>query len=263
MYEARNVTEYPHQNPMIRPNNQGLLDGDTDKEFFDKTQFPIEYTFAQNAQGLVSRNFRAGFHVSKSVTSKKFFLVNPSTSKALSILNCERLVVEDHDKEQTSQQFQLNENDEIVSPSCSSKVITADEKCLHGNVLLLYNTQLNSNTQKWRFYEDGIVNLQCGRRNENLAITSIPDNSFHDIPYIDDIEFYISNAFNELSISVGDAVSHLTLIFCCAPWKLKLFLFTTILNSLVNVSLARLNFKLQWTFALPRLLGQILLLLMT
>jgi hypothetical protein len=212
MYEARNKTVYPHQNPMLRP-NLTLLDNDTDKDFFDKIQFPIEYTFSQNNQGLVTRNFQENvFREGESFTNKMFYLVNPSTSKALGVLNCERLVVEDYDKDRINQQFQLTENDEIISPDCSSKVITANENCLNGNVLLLDSAQSKSNTQKWRFYGDGIVNLQCGRRNGNLAITSIPDNSFHEIPYIDDIEFSISNAFSGLSISVGDAVSYLTLL---------------------------------------------------
>jgi hypothetical protein len=224
IYELRNKTEYPHRNPMLRP-NQVLLDGDTTEDFFHKIQFPIGCTFAQNTQGLVTRNFNeSAFKDGESFTSKKFFLVNLSKTKALSIFNCKRLVVEDFDKTQDRQQFQLTENDEIVSPSCSSKAITANVDCLHGNMLLLDSVQ-SSNAQKWRFYRDGIVNLECGRKNGNLAITAITvNNLFTDIPSLDDVELYISNVFSRLAISVGDSVSR-TALLKCFGCKLTLFTF--------------------------------------
>lgn len=51
------------------------------------------------------------------------------------------------------------------------------------------------NKQKWRFYDNGIVNLYCGRESGNLAITEIEDNAFRVIPKLDDIEFSIVNPF--------------------------------------------------------------------
>ena len=72
---------------------------------------------------------------------------------------------------------------------------SADSNCLGGAVLQLAQKNDHDNKQKWRFYDNGIVNHHCGRESGNLAITEIEDNNFRDIPDLNNIEFSIVNPY--------------------------------------------------------------------
>ena len=69
----------------------------------------------------------------------------------------------------------------------------ADSNCDGGAVLQLSAKDDHDSKQKWRVYDNGILNLHCGRKSGNLAITEIEDNNFRDIPELDNIEFSIVN----------------------------------------------------------------------
>ena len=70
-----------------------------------------------------------------------------------------------------------------------------DSDCVGGAVLQLAQKDDHDDKQKWRVYDNGIVNLHCGRESGNLAITQIEDNKFRDIPKLDNVEFSIVNPF--------------------------------------------------------------------
>ena len=53
--------------------------------------------------------------------------------------------------------------------------------CVDGNHLELEESNHLENNQKWRFYDDGIVNVACGRKSGNLAISQIEKNHFNEI----------------------------------------------------------------------------------
>ena len=128
LYEARDSTGYPHPNPMRR-NSDTVLDTNADNgAFFSNIQFPIGYNFVQQENsGLVVRTFEEpAFHGSETLHDRLFSLVNPYTNKALTVVGCSintPLLMQDHDESLTSQQFKLNEHDELESAECSTKVI--------------------------------------------------------------------------------------------------------------------------------------------
>ena len=308
LYDGRNDTDYPHQNPMLRTSSTTLDYDATDKEVFDSIQFPIEYNFPQDGDtGVFDRTFKqdafnggptvhdkvdlCGTYALKqsdyrgtiaetesgtpcqawssqsphthdetpsnypnsglesnycrnpdpenwsrawcyttmatrweycSVPScgsisgwnlhdKVFALVNPNTGHALSLSGSvqngicanNRIVQQEYTASNSRQQFKLNNEDQLESVSCPEKVITASGVCNGGAGLTLSASDPASQAQKWRFYDDGLVNLECGRMNGNLAITEIKDNSFDGIPRLDDIRFSLVNPSTGKAISVG------------------------------------------------------------
>ena len=72
---------------------------------------------------------------------------------------------------------------------------SAISDCIGGAVLELGAKDDDDTKQKWRFYDNGIVNLHCGRESGNLAVTQINDDSFRTIQKLDDIKFSIVNSF--------------------------------------------------------------------
>lgn len=107
--------------------------------------------------------------------------------------------------------FRLNENDQLVSTWSRNSVLSLkgpeEFECLEGVKIVLDEERPNDKTQKWRFYENGIVNEYCGQSNGNYAITEIKDDSFDDILYLEHIDFSFVNPYNEKAIGVGDEVS--------------------------------------------------------
>ena len=118
--------------------------------------------------------------------------------------NVDRLVQQEYDETDTSQQFKLNDKDQLESVGCPGKVITAFVFKCYGGAGLILGSDTASQVQKWRFYENGIVNLACGRKNGNLAITAIEDNSFDHIPHLGAIRFSLVNPSSGKAIGVGN-----------------------------------------------------------
>ena len=78
------------------------------------------------------------------------------------------------------------------------KVVTlssADSGCIGGAALELGAKDDDDTKQKWRFYDNGIVNLHCGRDSGNLAVTQINDDSFRTVQELDKVKFSIVNSF--------------------------------------------------------------------
>ncbi len=278
----------------------------SDKDFFDSIQFPVEYTFPQDAQtGAIDRSFeQAAFRVGQNLNGKPFSLVNLKTGNALSLANvgmnsdqyllrtdldgpncpqglevpqdeclaagtavggdysnlrsdlttggwtftpcgcflwrwngevwidyhttgvgciestssdliglvCRtrpiKIVQQPYEKINLRQQFKLNDNDQLESVNYPGKVITASGECNGGEGLVLGDGTTDSVAQKWRFYDDGLVNLNCGRTNGKLAITAIEDDSFDHIPNLDDVHFSLVNPSTGKAISAGAVSGH-------------------------------------------------------
>lgn len=193
-----------------------MLDTNADNgAFFSNIQFPIGYNFVQQENsGLVVRTFEEpAFHGSETLHDRLFSLVNPYTNKALTVVGCSintPLLMQDHDESLTSQQFKLNEHDELESAECSTKVIGLSGpdafECFNGVKLVLQDKTGSPNDpkQKWKFYDYGIVNDACGLESGNLAITEIDDDSFNDISYLDRIHWSFINPFNGKALGVED-----------------------------------------------------------
>lgn len=62
-------------------------------------------------------------------------------------------------------------------------------------------------SQQWRFYNDRIENLECGRTNGNLAITEIEDDSYNGIPFLGNVGWSFVNPYNGKAIGIGSAVT--------------------------------------------------------
>lgn len=205
---------YPHPNP-LRKTGAALDSAASDKDFFNSLQFPIGYNFEQDEGGLVSRTFaEQSFKGGETLYDRVFSLVNKQTGNALSLVDCNatpRIVVEKYNKERILQQFKLNPHDQLESTACAGKVISLlgpnPFECMDGvGLSCVHDAPLHDDKNKWRFYENGIVNLACGRANGNLAVTVVEDDSF-DLLYLDDIQFSIVNPFNGLAIGIGQKVS--------------------------------------------------------
>ena len=210
LYEGRNETKYSHPNPMLKTTTS-LNHAASDKDFFDSIQFPIEYTFPQDQDtGAVDRTFaQTAFADGTSLHDKAFSLVNSDTGKALSLSSgsdCAslRIIDEVYNVTDSHQHFKLNDKDQLESVACTGKVFTLSGECIGGAGLVLSDSNAASQAQKWRLYEDGIVNLACGRMNGNLAITSVEDDALSDIPYLDDISFSFVNPSTGKAIGIGD-----------------------------------------------------------
>ena len=81
-----------------------------------------------------------------------------------------------------------------------------NDYCIDGNVLILEDSNSDDMSQKWRFYENGIVNLACGRMNGNLAISQINDDNFDQISLFEELQFSFVNPSNNKAITVGGEV---------------------------------------------------------
>ena len=79
--------------------------------------------------------------------------------------------------------------------------------CVDGNKLILKKSSPDDESQKWRFYPNGITNLACKREPlfEGLVISQINDGKFQDLSLFEDTDILFVN--NGLTISVGEAVS--------------------------------------------------------
>ena len=79
--------------------------------------------------------------------------------------------------------------------------------CVNGNRLLLENSRPSDESQKWRFYQDGIMNLACKREPlfQGMVISQIDDNKFQDVSLFEDLEISFVN--DGMAISVGEVVS--------------------------------------------------------
>lgn len=79
--------------------------------------------------------------------------------------------------------------------------------CVNGNRLLLENSRPNDESQKWRFYQEGIMNLACKREPlfQGMVISQIDDNKFQDVSLFEDLEISFVN--DGTAISVGEVVS--------------------------------------------------------
>jgi hypothetical protein len=210
----------------MRRNPDIVLDADVDNDvFFRNAQFPLAYNYRQQDDtGLVVRTFEEqAFHGAETLHDRVFSLVDPLTGKALSVLSCvieTPLVMQNFDRSLPFQQFKLNENDELESAGCGGKVISLigpeEFECLEGIKLVLKDKLGTSDEKKkWRFYENGIVNLACGYESGNLAITQVEDGSFHDISYLDKIHWHFLNPYNGKAIGVDDNVSHHLWVYFC------------------------------------------------
>jgi hypothetical protein len=225
LYEKRDASVYPHPNPMRR-NPDIALDADVENDvFFRNAQFPIAYNYRQQDDtGFVVRTFEEqAFHGAETLHDRVFSLVDPLTGKALSVLSCvidTPLVMQNFNRLLPFQQFKLNKNDELESAECDGKVISLlgpeEFACLQGIKLVLKDKSGTSDEKKkWRFYENGIVNLACGRESGNLAITQVKDDSFNDISFLDKIHWYFINPYNGKAIGVDDNVSHHLWVYSC------------------------------------------------
>ena len=76
-----------------------------------------------------------------------------------------------------------------------------------GNILHLEDSNPNNNAQKWRFYNNGIMNLACKREPlfEGLVISQINDDEFQELSLFEDTDVSFVN--NGMAISVGAEVS--------------------------------------------------------
>ena len=116
----------------------------SDKDFFDRIQFPVEYTFPQDqATGAVDRTFKqSAFTESVNLRDKAFALVNSDTGKALSLngdgcTSSTRIVQQMYNKTNLGQQFKLNDEDQLESVECDGKVIELPGECKSGAGLVL------------------------------------------------------------------------------------------------------------------------------
>ena len=87
LYEGRDISEYPHPNPMIKIPNTTLDRNATNRDFFDGIQFPLGYNFAQGDSGIVNRTFKDSAFDGVSVHDKTFSLVNPETGKVFCVVS--------------------------------------------------------------------------------------------------------------------------------------------------------------------------------
>ena len=90
--------------------------------------------------------------------------------------------------------------------SCSV-TLTKNDYCVDGNKLTLKPSNPQDKSQQWRFYDDGIVNVACGRTNGNLAMTQISDDVFNNIALFEELQFSFVNPSSGRAISIGDEVS--------------------------------------------------------
>ena len=91
---------------------------------------------------------------------------------------------------------------------CTIDPTPINDYCVDGNKLILKSSsQGHDESQKWRFYQNGIMNLACKREPlfEGLVISQINDGKFQDLSLFEDIDILFVN--NGLAISVGEAVS--------------------------------------------------------
>lgn len=214
LYEGRDLSEYAHSNPMRKHSDLVLDTSSANDAFFSSVQFVVGYNFAQHDNsGVVSRTFEEqSFHGSENLHDRIFTLVSPSTNKAIGAVDCTEslphLTMQDYDLSRRLQQFKLNENDQLKSVECSGKVLTAigddpdNFECLDGVGLFLDDPRADDNAQQWRIYNNGIVNVACGRENGNLAITNIDDDIFEGIARLDHIQFSIVNPYNGFAVGV-------------------------------------------------------------
>ena len=84
---------------------------------------------------------------------------------------------------------------------------THNDYCMDGNRLILKASNPADASQKWRFYDDGIVNLACGRTNGNFAMTQISDDNFQDIALFEELQFSFVNPSSGEAIGIGVEVS--------------------------------------------------------
>ena len=189
---------------------------DSDEDFFKSLQFPIGYSFAQDKNtGVTDRSFREqAFTGDLTIHQKPFSLVNPSTGKALGFVEDPSgvfLIQQDYAETDENQQFLLNANDQLVSVKYPSQVITAMPlggdtfRCSEGIGIRLGPLGGNSDSQKWRNYEFGLVNVACGRSSGNFTLTAIETDSVENIPFLDHISFSIVNRFNGSAITTPPA----------------------------------------------------------
>ena len=89
---------------------------------------------------------------------------------------------------------------------CEATFISNDY-CVYGNKLILEDSNPNDSSQKWRFYNDGMVNVACGRESGNLAITQINDDIFDDTTLFHVLQFSFVNPSTGQAIGVGAKVS--------------------------------------------------------
>ena len=181
------------------------------------------YNFKQLSSGVVERTFDEGaFRGETTLHQKAFSLVNKKSRKALSCVDGDspRLIQEKYIKTSTSQQFQLNDKDQLVSVGCGGKIMTAmptrsasDFECKSGiGMGFEYANDSPISRQQWRFYDYGIVNVACGRWSGNLTISSIEDyDTFEELPYKDSVTFSFINPFTRMAITAASLSSLLTL----------------------------------------------------
>eukprot|EP00956_Cyclotella_meneghiniana_P041795 scaffold240115_cov36-Cyclotella_meneghiniana.AAC.2 len=88
---------------------------------------------------------------------------------------------------------------------CTIDPTPTNDYCIDGNKLILKRSSPDDESQKWRFYQNGITNLACKREPlfEGLVISQINDDDFQDLPLFEDIDISFVN--NGLAISVGKA----------------------------------------------------------
>jgi hypothetical protein len=86
-------------------------------------------------------------------------------------------------------------------------------KCQDGLSLALNTAGSHDESQKWRFYSDGIVNLACGRDNGRLAITEM-DFDYDSLLLSNTlIQYSFVNPYNNMAITIGNVVSNSSYIF--------------------------------------------------
>ena len=90
---------------------------------------------------------------------------------------------------------------------CAIDPTTTNDYCLDGNKLILKNSSPDDESQKWRLYDNGIMNLACKREPlfQGLVISQIYDDEFQDLSLFQDVDVSFVN--NGMAISVGAVVS--------------------------------------------------------
>ena len=93
------------------------------------------------------------------------------------------------------------------SNDCTIDPIPINDYCVDGNKLHLTKSRPNDISQKWRFYDNGIMNLACRREPlfQGLVISQINDDEFQELSLFEDVDISFVN--NGMAISVGEAVS--------------------------------------------------------
>ena len=96
---------------------------------------------------------------------------------------------------------------------CTIDLTPINDYCVDGNKILLKNSSPDDISQKWRFYDNGIMNLACKREPlfQGLVISQVNDNDFRDLSLFEDLELSFVN--DGMAISIGEVVS-LSLKFC-------------------------------------------------